>query len=204
MQKDHKKATSWFEDLYKENYKQNENIPWAQMKPNEHLLEYIKLNPSSGKALVVGCGLGDDAVVLSQAGYDVTAIDISHSAIKWCQERFDECEVEFIVQDVFELPQDMVGAYDFVFESLTIQSLPIEFREKIITAIASLLSQNGKILVVAHAKDEESKKDGPPWPLEQEHIDIFKEIGLSELEFKIIDEPTMISASKYRALYQKS
>lgn len=204
MAKDYKEASAWFEDLYKQNYKKNENIPWAQMKANEHLLEYLKNNQVSGKGLVVGCGLGDDAVVLSNAGFDVTAIDISHSAIKWCKERFEDCEVDFIVQDIFELPQEMIGSYDFVFESLTIQSLPLEFRDKIITAISSLLANNGKLLAVAHAKDDGSKSDGPPWPLVKEELNLFSKQGLKELEFSIIEEPTKISSRKFKAVYQKA
>ncbi|MBU1657643.1 class I SAM-dependent methyltransferase [bacterium] len=203
MRDDHKAASAWFEELYKENYNKNENIPWAKMQPNEHLLEYIKNNLLGKRCLVVGCGLGDDAITLSEAGADVTAIDISHSAIKWCKERFDGYGVNFIVQDIFELPPEMIGAYDFVFESLTIQSLPLVFRNKIITAISSLLSPDGKILIVAHGKKEGEKKEGPPWPLEINELKLFGTKGLNELEFSIMEEMSNISAYKFKAVYQK-
>lgn len=203
MSKDYKEASAWFEELYKNNFQKNENIPWAQMKPNEHLVEYLQKHPKRGKCLVVGCGLGDDAVVLEKAGFEVTAIDISESAIKWCQERFQECDVKFIVQDIFELPNEMLGTYDFVFESLTIQSLPHNFREKIINAISSLLKEDGQILVIAHAKDEGCTKDGPPWPLHKNEIELFKENGLKEVTFSVVDEPTKISSRKFKAIYKK-
>lgn len=204
MQKDYKEASAWFEKLYKENYKQNENIPWASMQGNPHLKHFLQQNSELGKCLVVGCGLGDDAHMLSQAGYDVTAIDISASAIKWCKERFDGSYIEFLVQDVFELPDTLIGEFNFVFESLTIQSLPREFREKIINAVGSLLSEEGKILVVAHGIEEDKNPKGPPWPMKKSEFEHFTGLGLKELEFKTIQEETKISNFKFYALYQKS
>ena len=104
---------------------------------------------------------------------------------------------------MFELPPEMIGAYDFVFEALTIQSLPLEFRNKIITAISSLLSPKGKILVVANGKREGEKFDGPPWPLEMNELKLFGMKALRELEFSIFEEETALSTLKFRALYSR-
>ncbi len=198
-----KEASSWFEELYRENFENSDAIPWAKMKVNPFLEEYLEYNIGEGKALVVGCGLGDDALALSEAGFDVTAIDISESAILWCNKRFDGFGIDFCVQDVFELPPEMIGAYDFVFEALTIQSLPLEFRDKIITAISSLVSPKGKILVVANGKREGEKFDGPPWPLEMNELKLFGMKALRELEFSIFEEETALSTLKFRALYSR-
>ena len=46
------------------------------------MVEWIANRPEiNGKALVVGCGLGDDAEWLEEIGFDVTAFDISKSSI---------------------------------------------------------------------------------------------------------------------------
>lgn len=201
---DYKQASAWFEELYKENFQNHENIPWAEMQPNEYLLEYIQNNLPNGKALVVGCGLGDDAIAISEAGFDVTAIDISESAIQWCIDRFDGFGVDFRVQDIFELPDEMLASYDFVFESRTIQSLPLIFRDKVITAISSLLSPNGKLLVIANGKLAGEKYDGPPWPLEKNEVRLFTMKDMNELEFSIFEETSEVSSLRFRALYQKT
>ena len=200
---DHKQASAWFEEFYKANYLNDTSIPWAKMRPNEHLNEYLQNNLPHGKALVVGCGLGDDAVALREAGFDVTAIDVSPSAIAWCEERFEGYGIEFKVQDIFELPSEMLGAYDFVFESLTIQSLPLIFRDKVITAIASLLSPEGRLLVVANGKNPGEKYQGPPWPLEMNEVKLFTNKNMRELEFSILEDPFKLSTLKFKALYQK-
>lgn len=200
---DHKQASAWFEEFYKTNFLNAASIPWAKMQPNEHLSEYLQNHLPQGKALVVGCGLGDDAVALSEAGFDVTAIDVSPSAIAWCEERFEGYGVEFKVQDIFELPPEMIGAYDFVFESLTIQSLPLIFRDKVITAIASLLAPEGRLLVVANGKNPGERYQGPPWPLEMNEVKLFTNKNMRELEFSILEDAFKLSTLKFKALYQK-
>ena len=73
------------------------------MAPHPVFQDYISNNALNGdgkKALVVGCGLGDDAIELEKLGFEVTAFDVSESAVELCKKRFPESKVEF-VQAVF-------------------------------------------------------------------------------------------------------
>jgi len=198
-----KEATAWFEELYKESKGDETQIPWAEMQTNPFLVEYLEQHAGEGKAIVIGCGLGDDAIALDEAGFDVTAIDISPTAIDWCKKRFDYSDIDFIVQDLFELPEDMLEQFDFVFEARTIQSLPLEFRDKIIGAISSLMAPNAKILAIANGKNEGEVYKGPPWPLEHNELRLFGNYDLNELEFSIYGNDNETSSLKFRALYQK-
>ena len=148
---EHNKASAWFEDLYKKHENNHENIPWARLEVNPLLETYLSATKEhKGKALVIGCGLGDDAYALADAGYDVLAIDVSQTALDLAQKRFPDSNILFEKQDIFDMPKKYYEHFDFVFESLTIQSLPREFREKIIHAIAHTVVIDGKLLVVAH------------------------------------------------------
>lgn len=204
---EYKEATAWFNELYKKCGRDDSQVPWATMSSHKFLDEYIESNTAHGKALVVGCGLGDDAMALHKAGYDVTAIDISESAIEWCEERFMEHEhdVKFRVHDIFEMPEEMMESFDFIFESRTIQSLPLAFRNRIIGAISALAKKDGKILVVANGKLEGEEIQGPPWPLERNEVRLFENHGMRELEFSIIsnEDENAVSKFLFRALYQK-
>ncbi len=197
------KSNDFFESIYSQSQGNEEKIPWATLKTNEFLVEYLEQHIGEGKAIVVGCGLGDDAVALAEAGFDVTAIDVSQTAIQWCKERFDYTDVDFRVQDIFELPEEMLQEYDFVFESRTIQSLPLVYRDKIIGAISSLMAPKAKLLAIANGKNEEERYEGPPWPLTSNELRLFGNYGLKELEFSIFSEDSDLSTLKFRALYQK-
>ena len=57
-------ATGWFERLYAEAQGNEQAIYWAQMVSNPNLVHWLDRRNVGGKgrrALVIGCGLGDDA-----------------------------------------------------------------------------------------------------------------------------------------------
>ncbi len=200
---EHNKASELFEEMYKKHENNHENIPWARKDVNPLLQTYLdNCEEHKGKALVIGCGLGDDAYALENAGYDVLAIDVSQTALDLAQKRFSDSNILFKKQDIFDMPQKYFENFDFVFEALTIQSLPIKFREKMIHAVASTVAKDGKLLVVAH--QHTGNNDGPPWPLTHDDISLFKTNGMKELSLELIDDTSKISNVKFRVLYIKS
>ena len=91
--------------------------------------ENDNLQGDGRKALVVGCGLGDDAKFLDDLGFDVTAFDISPTAIEWAKKLHADTNIKFYVADLFDTPQEWRKAFEFVLEVYTIQPLPLEMRE---------------------------------------------------------------------------
>lgn len=203
-QKAQKEATSWFDDHYKEAKKELSAVAWAKGTTNPLLQEYLDtMYTMPSKAIVIGCGLGDDANALYEAGFDVTAIDISPEAIEWAKERFGDTSIDFRVADLFDLPQELLGKFDFVFEAFTIQALPLSLRDRVITAIASLMAPKAKVLAVCNAKREGEHFDGPPWPLTTNELRLFTMKECKELEFSIYEEQSHLSTLKVRAIFQK-
>lgn len=200
---EHNRASAWFNDLYEKHKENHDNIPWARQAVNPLLDSYLsdEENRHEGKALVIGCGLGDDAHALEIAGYEVLAIDVSQVALELAQKRSEGSNIVYKKQDIFDMPDNYKGCFDFVFEALTIQSLPVVFREKMIHAISETLAPKGRLLLVAHQK--EKGFDGPPWPLTQEEVDLFKKEGLKELSFELHSEESRSSLKKFRVLYEK-
>ena len=128
---------------------------------------------------MIGCGLGDDAEVLAEAGYAVDAIDISQTAINMAEERFPKLAIDFRVEDIFKLPESMNGHYDLVFESRTIQSLDPKFRDELVKIIADLVKVHGELLVHTNIQDDSETFGGPPWPLYRKELDTFQDHGLT-------------------------
>ena len=155
------------------------------MQPNPHLLAWLDEGdrPQSGpRALVVGCGLGDDAEALAERGYQVTAFDISTRAIAWCQERFPNSSVAYQVADLFEFAQSHPQAFDFVFECRTIQALPLKVRQQTISSICQLLAPKGTLFVITNIRQDEAAPEGPPWPLSETELQQILQQGLQEIQ----------------------
>lgn len=199
------KEENFFETMYQNASDDLSSIPWATMSPNVHLLEYLEeAEAVKGKrALVIGCGLGDDAVALVNKGYDTDAIDISSTAISMAKERFRESGVHFSVQDIFALPKNFNEAYDFVYEGLTIQSLPREQRELVVEIISGLLAKGGKLFVYAHGQEDEDDYGGPPWPLYSHEFDLFLDKGFKAVYSKQEAEKKPVAPHVCSVLYEK-
>ena len=199
--KPHNEASAWFNDLYSEHKENHDKIPWAKLEVNPLLKSYLdERKEHQGKALVIGCGLGDDAEALELSGYEVLAIDVSQKALELAQERFSDSKIVFEKQDIFDMPKKYHEHFDFVFEAFTIQSLPIEFRAKMIKAVADTVAVKGKLLVVAHKK--KLTLSGPPWPLKKEEVDLFKNY-LTELKFELHPNKTFFALEQFLGLYKK-
>ena len=175
----------WFETLYAQAKENPERVPWALMKPNPYLLDWL-VQPGKGKALVVGCGLGDDAEALSAKGFEVTAFDISETAIAWCKKRFGQTQVNYLVADLFALDPAWHKEFDFVFSARSVQSLPLSVRSQAIRSIVSPVAPGGTLLIITQMRSE-SAPDGPPWPLSETELNQFRELGLTEINRQVCD-----------------
>lgn len=144
-------ATGWFEALYAEAHFDSHAIPWADIVGNPNLLQWLERQNVQGygqRALVVGCGLGDDAEVLARRGFEVVAFDIAPTAIDWCKKRFPVSPVVYVVADVLDTPTAWEGSFDFVVEAYTLQVLPPHVRKQAITGIAGMVAKKGTLLVI--------------------------------------------------------
>jgi SAM-dependent methyltransferase len=162
------KPTEWFEQLYFQANNDSTAIPWADMKPNHNLVQWLDDHNIQGQgktALTIGCGLGDDAEELSQRGFNVTAFDISPSAIQWCKHRFPNFTVNYIAADLLNPPIQWNQTFDFVLESYTLQALPTELSSQAISLIADFLAHDGILLIICRGRNIEDQLDKVPYPL---------------------------------------
>ena len=160
-------AVGWFDELYRQAAGDEAMIPWADMVPNPRLVRWLKDNPGTGasKALVVGCGLGDDAETLSAAGYEVTAFDVSQTSVDWCRRRFPDSKVDYEVADLLAAPPRYQKRFDLVAEIYTVQSLPVDVRFDALDALSSMLAWGGRLLVITRGRDDDAAATGPPWAM---------------------------------------
>ncbi|MDH6056299.1 class I SAM-dependent methyltransferase [Umezakia ovalisporum] len=200
--------TGWFDVLYSQSQGDVTQIPWAKLTCHPYLQDWLTTHHLRGEghsALVIGCGLGDDAEALANRGFQVTAFDISPTAINWCQQRFPDSSVNYVIADLLTLPSQWQWhqAFDLVVEIRNIQALPLSIRSTVIKSVASLVAAPGTLLVINRLRETELEPDGPPWPLSNSELAQFEELGLQEVNRITFCEPERVGIKQVRIQYQK-
>jgi 2-polyprenyl-3-methyl-5-hydroxy-6-metoxy-1,4-benzoquinol methylase len=170
--------TDEFEELYASVGDDLDQVPWARLAPNATLVEWLDGRAPGGRALVVACGFGDDAEELARRGYEVTAFDLSETAIAWCHKRFPESTVDYRVADL--LTTEWEQAFDLVVELYTIQSLPPADRRRVLAALAAPVAPGGVLFVRCFARADDEPAGLRPWPVSRAELSWLTGEGLVE------------------------
>jgi SAM-dependent methyltransferase len=170
----------WFETLYAEARDGQAVVPWDDRQPNPHLTQWAKtaaerhiVGPGR-RALVVGCGVGGDPGFLAGLGCEVTAFDMSPTAVAEARRRFSRSPVDYQVADLLAPPPGWQGAFDLVAEIYTVQALYGPARAAAIQALPGLVAPGGTLLVIARATDDQDPVRDPammPWPLTRRELE---------------------------------
>ena len=177
----------WFEALYREAETGAAEVPWADLRPNSNLLDFWsrhRQDVGGKQALVIGCGLGDDADQLATWGFQTTAFDVSPTAIGAARKRFPASPVDYTVADLLTPPKSWRQNFDFVLEVYTLQVLSAALRRKAMGRIAEFLRPYGTLLVIARGRDASDDEGQMPWPLTREELTEFISAGLPEISFE--------------------
>ena len=196
-------STGWFEELYRRAGGEWQRISWVDLVPNPYLVEWLNSGTSGygGSCLVVGCGLGDDAEVLAEAGYSVTAFDVSPTAIEGCRARFPHSRVAYVVADALALPAEWARRFDFVLESYTLQVLPPDARVVAMHQLARVVSPGGRLLVLCRGREREDPAGELPWPITKDELAAFRDSGLQEISFEDFPDGEVPPVRRFRILY---
>ncbi len=196
-------AVGWFERLYAEADCGTAVVPWADLRPNPHLISWLETWSIDGPCLVVGCGLGDDAAWLAENGFGpVVAFDVSATAVEHARQRFGEC-VQFQVANLFDLPDTWNGRFGFVLEAYTLQVLPAASRMRASDAIAATLRPGGTLLVIARGRDDDEASGAMPWPLTSSDLHAFEAAGLRSVSWEDYYDPEEPDVRRFRAAFDR-
>jgi hypothetical protein len=174
-----------FEEIYARAGDDLGAVPWASLAPMPALVQWLDQQAPPAEratALIVACGLGDDAEEVSGRGYQVTAFDLVPAAIAHCQERFPDSAVDYQVADVFQLPEAWRQRYGLVVEVRTLQSLPLDERAEAAAGIAATVAPGGRVFVHGLFRDDGQAAGSRPWPLSPGDLAAFTQAGLAGTE----------------------
>ena len=195
----------WFEQLYAAADADGAVVPWADLVVNPSLADWPLFEPATmRRVLVVGCGYGDDAEWLAAQGCEVTAFDVSESAIRACQARFPESSVTYEVADLLAPPAGWIARpFDLVVEAYTVQVFAPGSAERaaVIRALAPLTG--GTLLVIARGRDEADDAGAMPWPLVAAELRPLEESGLVRIAFDDYVDDEDPPTRRFRVTYAR-
>lgn len=160
--------TDW-ENCYLE-----KNTPWDKGAASPPLSAWVQRKKLEGRALVPGCGIGHDVVMLAEAGLDACGADLAATAVRRARETYPEHASRFHLRDLFSLPEDPEwgGTFDFVFEHTCLCALPPLLRADYARAVHALLKPGGLLVGVWFIQPEmDPGEDGPPFGIPVEELD---------------------------------
>jgi len=184
-------GTSW-DLLWKNNL-----TPWDRGEtqlPLRNLLKSGKIPfPTSGKALVPGCGRGYDAVyIASKLGLETVGMDISETAIEAANQNLkkstvpDDAKISFQVGDFFKLqaPEDH-SKFDLCYDYTFFVALPPSLRSTWGAQMRDLVKSGGYLITLIFPIDGD-RPGGPPYSVD---TNIYSEV-LHEAWILVLEEET--------------
>lgn len=139
---------------YNKFYKENRYS--KGMEPNNLTKEILKFK-TRGTVLDLGCGEGQDAIFLTEQGFDVLGIDLSYQAIenlnKVAQDR--KIIIDTKVMDITQY--NFHKTFDIILSEASLHFLSVEERKEYINKIKLNTNENG--LNVLGIFDEDTSKE---------------------------------------------
>lgn len=152
---------------WEETYKSGD-LPWDAGYPSSELQRVLaedRIAPAS--ALELGCGTGTNAVWLAQQGFQVTAVDISATALQRARERASAAgaTVRFVQADVGKAPA-LGGPFSFFFDRGCYHCV----REQNLAGYLQTLEKNlsARALGLILTGNARAPRTGPPVVAEEE------------------------------------
>lgn len=142
-----------------------QNTPWDTGKPSGELQRILlERDISPCRALELGCGSGTNAVFLAQAGYDVTAVDVSPLAIERARAKANQAgvPVALFVADLLELP-DLGPPFEFVFDRGIYHAVRRNALQGFLDTLERATAPGGIYLTIAgNSNETRPGESGPP------------------------------------------
>ena len=148
--------------MWDEKYSRAEPPPWEIDGPQSVVVELAASGQLRGRVLDVGCGSGENAIVVAQHGARVLGIDLSPRAIERASEkaRAKGVTVRFKVADALRLDR-LDDVFDAVIDSGTFQAFfNDDMRSLYASSLASVVRPGGVVYLTC-VSDRDKSDRGP-------------------------------------------
>jgi 2-polyprenyl-3-methyl-5-hydroxy-6-metoxy-1,4-benzoquinol methylase len=150
-----------------------ESMPWFNPELDLDLEEALtNLNLQTGTALDLGTGPGTQAMALAERGFEVTATDLSETAIEKALAKAKEKGLDICFRQDDILNSKLDQKFDFVLDRGCFHVFPPEQRQNYIRVVDSLIKPKGYLFLKCFSHLE-TREAGPYRFTPEEIQDIF-------------------------------
>ncbi len=151
-----------WEEYYKETA--TEALPWYSKEADPEVIDALKnfcKPPSGAKLLDLGAGPGTMSIEFARMGYDVTACDISETAIATAKMRAKENGVALSIDfQVCDIREPLDGGFDIINDRGCFHVMRGTDIQKYVDNISALM-RPGAILILKTFSIKEPGEEGP-------------------------------------------
>lgn len=139
----------------------DERPPWEIERPQPAVERLLAENAFHGDVLDVGCGTGENTMLLASRGLHALGLDWAASAVEMAQAKAVErsLEVEFKVGDALRL-DSLDRSFDSILDSALFHTFNDEARTEYVTSIGSV-TRSGSMLFLLCFSELEPWGGGP-------------------------------------------
>lgn len=150
---------------------ESRETPWEKGKPHPALVDFLEEHgPLAGEICVLGCGSGNDARALSRRSNRVLGIDLAPYAIDQARAFPRVANEEYLLADLFALPNELAGRFDWVFEHTCFCAIDPARRREYVEAVVRLLKPEGQLLAIFFPNPDHDE-EGPPYRVSRAELD---------------------------------
>ncbi len=150
---------AWWEKAYQT--AQYLNL-WDFKHPSPELVSLIAtgLIPEKGNCLDAGCGSGNEAIFLTQCGYNVTGIDFSEKALEIADKKakIENLKIKWFLKDITDTGLKS-ETFDFINDRGCFHHINENERQQYADEMCRLLKPGGRLLIRG-SRDEKSAEKG--------------------------------------------
>lgn len=168
-------------------------IPWDRGGVPAALRRFVAQMPTPRVTLIPGCGTGYEAAYLSEAGWDVTAIDFSPAAVAAARAELGQWAPRVIEADFFHFVP--ASPLDLIYERAFLCALPRRLWPDVAARWAQLLPPDG-LLAGFFFFDDAVK--GPPFGITPEELDALLAPYFERVEDMPVTDSNAVFAGKER------
>lgn len=182
-------APAFWTERFEKNF-----MPWDRGGVPEALQRFVSQSPEARVTLIPGCGMGYEVAYLSEAGWEVTAIDFSPAAVDAARAALGPSWAGRVVEaDFFTYvpPQPL----DLIYERAFLCALPRATWPQIIQRWAALLPRGG-LLAGFFFFDDALK--GPPFGADRDALETLLRPGFALIDDQDVTDSIPVFAGKER------